>query len=324
MLSPGSCVIIDHKTTSEEIEEGRPFWFRLRLDPQPSNYIAGARTLGYEPVAAVWDVIRKPSIHYKTATPEASRKYTKEGHLYKNQRETDEPLDEWRARLRADIKKSPDSYYRRGIVVRAEADEREAAEDTWAIANQIAIAREHNQWPRHSDACKRYGRLCEYIAVCTKTASLADPTRYRKTTQAHEELALDDGKRHLPIVSTSSMKTFQRCAREYFYSYVLGYRPLEKAAALEFGTLVHQGLEVWWSTVDLDKTFQALKTDNDVDRVSAEELLRGYHARWIDEPFNVLAVEQEFRTRPINPRTGKPSDTFELAGKIDAIACVAS
>jgi hypothetical protein len=51
----------------------------------------------------------------------------------------------------------------------------------------------------------------------------------------------------------------------------------------------------------------------------AEEMLRGYSARWFDEPLEVLAVEKEFHGDLVNPETGAKSQTFGLGGKIDAV-----
>jgi hypothetical protein len=120
------------------------------------------------------------------------------------------------------------------------------------------------------------------------------------------------------------MTTFQRCHREYYFSYVLGARPVKTAEALAFGTLLHLGLEAWWKTTDLETAFAALVTDDEAHRVTVEELLRGYHARWIDEPLDVLAVEAEFATGLVDPVSRSESRAFMLGGKIDAIARTAT
>lgn len=56
--------------------------------------------------------------------------------------------------------------------------------------------------------------------------------------------------------------------------------------------------------------------------VKAEELLRGYDARWtefVQSLDGILGVEVSFRYPLVNPETGAKSRTFELAGKIDVI-----
>ncbi len=54
--------------------------------------------------------------------------------------------------------------------------------------------------------------------------------------------------------------------------------------------------------------------------VRAEELLIAYAARWADQEYTTLAVEQEFVAPLVNPDTGAPSRTFKIAGKLDAVA----
>lgn len=137
---------------------------------------------------------------------------------------------------------------------------------------------------------------------------------------------------HLPIVSVSEMRCFRRCNREHHISYELGYRAIARAAALAFGTLIHKGLEVWWSVGNTDVRLDAAITEmralqndpkvrvDEYELVKAEELLRGYHYRWMDDPVRTIAVEQEFMCALVNPATGAASKTYELGGKLDAIA----
>jgi hypothetical protein len=326
-MLPGSQLLIEHKTSSADIEDGSTFWKRLRLDSQTSNYLVGARSAGFDPRGVLFDVIRKPRIKPGKATPIEDRKYTKAtakepSRLYANQRETDEPLEEYAERLRADIAKNVDSYFKRGMVVRSLDEEKDAAHDAWDTAQQIAHAKRRERWPRNVDACERYNRFCDHWEVCCGETTHADALRYRRAETTHEEL---EGKTRLPLVTTSGMKCFRRCPREYLYSYEQGYRSVAKADALAFGTLVHAALEVWWTTVDLDKVFAVLaETATDpAHHVTAVELMRGYHARWCNEPFDVLAVEREFTAPLINPDTGRASRAWQLGGKIDAIARVA-
>jgi hypothetical protein len=50
----------------------------------------------------------------------------------------------------------------------------------------------------------------------------------------------------LPLLTASRLKAFRRCARLHHLRYVLGYRVVDQAAALRFGTLVHLALQRWW------------------------------------------------------------------------------
>lgn len=125
-------------------------------------------------------------------------------------------------------------------------------------------------------------------------------------------------------LTNSRLKTARACQREHQYRYELGYVPTVEAAALRFGTLIHLGLEAWWLAPPEERLEAALgklaRAEADpFDRVRAEVMLGGYHFRWRDEPYEVLAVEAQFDTPLINPGTGAPSRTWRLSGKLDVI-----
>ena len=308
-------LVVEHKTTSSDITPGSTYWRKLTLDTQVSQYLGAEEHCE----GMLYDVIRKPSIKPFKATPAESRKYTKAGALYATQRETDETPEEYAARLRADISEDPNKYYARGVIVRLPSERIEAARDTWLVAGSIRESMRLDAWPRNPGSCDAYGRTCDYWAVCAGETTIDDATRFRTAETPHEELP---GIVHrLPLLSNSAMSAYRACPRKYLYSYVQRRRPLVTPHALTFGTLIHAGLEVWWSSVDLGATLAAVQSAPDpFDVVRAEELLRGYHARWSEEPIRVLAVEKPFVAPLINPETGAASRTFELAGKCDAIA----
>ena len=303
-------VVVEHKTTSADITPGSPYWRRLALDAQVSLYLGGAGALLY-------DVIKKPSLRPLRATPVEARRYTKAGTLYAAQREHDETPDAYEARLLADIAQHPDAYYQRGTVVRTEEEAREAGRDVWMAARMIRESRYLDAWPRNPSACDAYGRTCDYWPVCSGTASLDDDVLYRDAGAQHEELP---GVRHsLPLLTSSSLSTYRACPRRYLYSYERRRRPIATAHALTFGTLIHAGLEVWWSTLDVDAALVAVSAAKDpYDAATARALIAGYHARWADEPLTVVGVERVWVRPLLNPTTGAASKSFELAGKIDA------
>ncbi len=188
--------IFEHKTTASDIGPGAPYWQNIvALDPQVSTYTAAAKALGYEPRDVIYDVIRKPGIVPLLATPEADRKYTKPTkaepipRLYAKMRETDETVDEYRERLRADIIAEPEKYFQRMTIVRLERDHAQHAEDVWQTAQMIAVAVEREMWPRSPNACERYGRLCEFHDVCSGITTIDDEVRFMTKTKQHEELS---------------------------------------------------------------------------------------------------------------------------------------
>jgi len=128
------------------------------------------------------------------------------------------------------------------------------------------------------------------------------------------------------LLTTSRLKLKRACDRLHHLRYDLGYKSLFEEAAPKFGTLWHLGQAAWWRAweLDADARLQAAldavaHAPDPFERVKAEEMLRGYHYRWIDEPYEVLAVEIEFACPLVHPATGSVSPYWVLAGVIDAI-----
>jgi hypothetical protein len=182
----GKCMIIEHKSSSEDLSPDSTYWRILRLDPQCSNYFQGARRLGYEPVGVLYDVVRKPAIKRLLATPEEARRYKKDGTLYAAQRDYDETIEEYQARLIEDVATRPEWYYHRGEVVRLESEEIEAQYDALDTSHVIHQCQIGGRWPR-SGACRHYNRLCQFFPVCTGESTIDDETKY-VYVGAHPEL----------------------------------------------------------------------------------------------------------------------------------------
>lgn len=186
----GRVYIVEHKTSSEDLGAGSQYWQRLRIDAQVSTYYAGAQALGHKVAGCIYDVVSKPQLRPFKATAIESRKHTRDGKLYANQRAEDETPAEYQVRVLAHITEHPYRYFQRGTVVRLEEEEREAAFDAWQTARLIREAELEKRYPRNADACPRYGRMCSYFDVCTGAASIDDPERFRRLASPHEELTL--------------------------------------------------------------------------------------------------------------------------------------
>lgn len=134
----------------------------------------------------------------------------------------------------------------------------------------------------------------------------------------------------LNLMTHSRAKTSRSCARKHQIEYLLLYRPVGNAEELDFGTIVHACLAVWWALAVpgipvIDRLNAAItrldavpKLDGFV-RARIEVMLVGYHARWVNEPLYVVAVEQEFRSPLVNPVSGVASKLWELGGKLDVV-----
>ncbi len=204
--------LVEHKTSSEDISDGSDYWKRLLLDPQVSTYFAGSRALGHEIAECVYDVLGKPgqrpsSVALRDADgskivhdASGERVRTKDGKKWRESGDTalgyvlqtrPETPDEHYERVLAAIAEDPSRYYRRGKVVRLEAEEADAAHDAWHTARMIREAELAGRWTRNPDSCVRFGRTCSFFPVCTGTASLDDPTLFRRVENPHEELTTE-------------------------------------------------------------------------------------------------------------------------------------
>lgn len=132
--------------------------------------------------------------------------------------------------------------------------------------------------------------------------------------------------KRLHVLNNSRSATFRRCPRLHYFKYELGYETTEKSEALKTGTSWHKALEAWWTCLmngskskALDAAIEALDPhDSAYERIRAESMITGYHARWVDEPLEVLGVEVPFESPLLDPITGEVSG-FILGGTIDAI-----
>jgi hypothetical protein len=195
----GRTLIVEHKTSTEDITPGSRYWRQLRMDGQISMYYDGAAALGYDVEGCIYDVLKTPQQKPYKATPEAARRYTTKasrlkdgtlrpaGSLHAGQRDRDETVDEYGGRIMAAIAAAPDDYYQRGNVDRLDDEMREHHWDTWQHARSLRDALRTGVYPRNPDACDRYHRLCDFFEVCTGGAAIDDPTKFTRG-DAHPEL----------------------------------------------------------------------------------------------------------------------------------------
>lgn len=259
----GDVLVVERKTSSEDLSAGSSYWKRLTLASQLSTYMALARAIGFEPRRILYDVLGKPAIR-PSGVPivedgakvvldaGGQRVRTKDGKKWRETGDTaqgyvlqtrPETVDEFRERLRAVIVEKVDELFRRADVVRLADEEKDASFDSWQTAANIREGRNASRFPRNSDACIRYGSPCTFLPVCAGEASLEDPTRYRRVENVHEELS--GRPTRLPLLTNSEMSSHRACTRLHHLRYDLGWRALEDAETQRFGSLVHAGLESW-------------------------------------------------------------------------------
>lgn len=175
--------IVEHKTSSQDIAQGSPYWRRLAIDNQVSNYLlATAVNL------CMYDVIYTRTPKPFKETPDDKKKYTAKGVLHKNQHAEDEGEDAYRERLVDAIAEAPEKFYQRGDIVRLPEEISEAQYDLYQQALMIRESKTTGRWPRNPEACMMYGRECEFFDVCCGVTTLEEDSRLTRKDKEHEEL----------------------------------------------------------------------------------------------------------------------------------------
>ena len=134
------------------------------------------------------------------------------------------------------------------------------------------------------------------------------------------------------LLTYSALNTFRNCPRKYKNRYLDNLRPRERAEALSFGSVIHTAIELWYRSPDaesrlpdvlayIDDAFENRVVDSNlmVQWHLATAMIRGYAERYATEEFEVVEVEKEFVGEIRNPDTGRQSQTFRIAGKVDGI-----
>ncbi len=123
------------------------------------------------------------------------------------------------------------------------------------------------------------------------------------------------------------------CLKKHFWRYELCLKPYRESQPLRMGSAVHYGLELI-GQVDTQTAISRAVADYDawppdyidpeawaVERHTVASLLSGYAWRWseVDAGIETVATETDFDLPLVNPISGRPSQTFSLAGKRDKV-----
>lgn len=190
----GALILVEHKTTSQDVSPESTYWKKLAMDTQLSLYVLGVEALGHGKVdAIIYDVLKTPGQELKLATPVELRKYTQAkagqpSRLYANQRETDETVEELAQRVGADIDEDRSKYFGRREVVRLDDELYEAVLDTWQDAKEMIAAKAAGRAPRNPDACSIYG-TCEFYDICAFGVDPDQSPSFRRLGSVNPELA---------------------------------------------------------------------------------------------------------------------------------------
>lgn len=250
--------IVDHKTTSQDIQDpSGAYWRQLAVEGQVSHYELLEWANGDKIDDAVWDVVRKPTISPKKLTKAevrsvvANRKYfdwpisdTSVQDVAVNERETPEMYE---ARLAFDCtRERPEWYFQRRTIPRLDAEILEYAQELWEHGQEILHARNLNRYARNSGACLLYGTPCKFLGICSGHDT-PDSDRWMRKQCVHEELEGIDGDGR-DLLTNSRIRCFQTCRRKHFYQYELGITRVEDSdsEALLFGSAWHHALEAYF------------------------------------------------------------------------------
>lgn len=193
-------VVMEHKTTDDAIEGDSPYWGRLMLDAQISQYVVAAEAMFDVQVdQVIYDVVRKLKIrplrrstgarYRKPATAEERSLVADHPRLQRRRyRENDETVYEYELRCHSAIARTKSTLHRMQHVARTDSMIRDYMRNAWATAKMMR-ADELNGWAIHNpDACHRWG-LCPFWRVCVKQADL-DSNKFIKLDNVHPELSI--------------------------------------------------------------------------------------------------------------------------------------
>lgn len=250
----GKRYILEHKTTSDSIEDpNAPYWRILQIESQVSSYALAAWQEGDKVDGTLYDVIHKPTIRPKKITKAEQKEMIQHGKyagfdVPKTYRLFEQECHElYELRLLRDCLDNPAKYFQRRPIPRLDSDLIEHANELWEIGQAILDARNKGRHFKNHRACFTYGSPCEYLPLCCG-ADDEDSDRWQKSESVHAELPLLDGDGR-SVLTNSRVGMFQTCRKRHYYRYEVGLhrRDEEQREALFMGTVIHAALEVWWS-----------------------------------------------------------------------------
>lgn len=266
-------VVVEHKTSSEDLSDSSPYWRRLRMDSQISKYLLSLRQSGHHDASEVlYDVIAKPTTKPKQVVKADVRKIAESGvyfgfhisqadlasirKLYDDNHgskggftgELKESSGLYINRLRRLMMSAPSEWFRRRKIIRSDAELEEYARELWHLAGEVRESRRAGIHPRNTTHCKAYNSTCEFFELCCGELQL-DSDRFTRPDFVHAEIetrtGLGDGR---GVLTNSRLVMFQSCRRKHFFRYEEGVKADRDSIALRWGDLLHKCLELVWGS----------------------------------------------------------------------------
>jgi len=165
-IATGELWLVEHKTTSDDIEGFGPYWQRLSIDQQISIYLLATGAVG-----VIYDVARKPGLRLCGKDEQAA---AAKGIL---------PADAYQARLESEIGGNLGRYYALREIRKTPDDLREAQWDVYQQTLLLHECRRRNLYPRNPSACRSLYGVCPYLEVCVGQALLEDDALFRSKSE---------------------------------------------------------------------------------------------------------------------------------------------
>jgi hypothetical protein len=183
----GKLYLQEHKTTSDDVETvGDDYWQRLALDTQVTLYREELERRTGEPVAILYDVLKKPGGKPKLKEAIRRRKDETDEQHEARKEAARETWQEFEDRLVAEMLAAPDEYLVRREVHRTSEQTAEILAELAEVARDIDTY--SGVYPRNDSACSaRYGS-CPFLGVCSGAQQLDDP-KFTRLATPHPELA---------------------------------------------------------------------------------------------------------------------------------------
>jgi hypothetical protein len=274
-------MIVEHKTTSDDLATFSPYWRKLRIDSQVSKYLLSEAQDGRPEIReCLYDVVKKPTTKPKRVIAKDVKATAESGsycgfpirpETLADLREVyeagkgkkggfvgkfDESLELYGLRLRSLVMAEPTEFFQRRTIVRTDEELDLYARELWQLAKEKREARKADVAPMNTTNCGAFGRLCEFFALCTGEVD-QDSDRFVRPDWVHSELESDEVRKAKKggrdLLTNSRLTTFQSCRKREFLRYEVGLREAGKttSVALQWGTLFHKLMELVWSSYGL-------------------------------------------------------------------------
>lgn len=215
--------LVDHKTTSDNIEPDSPYCRHLALDSQISLYWNAAKQLGYPVRGMLYDIIKRPMLAPKLLTIKESLQFMDEGAYYGRLFDVDK--DAWKvgaddhmetvaispaakegefriretnmmyaARVGETMLEQYAQYFRQIEIPRTRFELMESHDDLQFTVQQLDWHKSKDLWPRNTSACRSRFGLCQYFDICVNGGYYAGdhvPEGYQIVEDVHPELELE-------------------------------------------------------------------------------------------------------------------------------------